>query len=323
MTRAPEPWVLIADIGGTNARFAAVSCITGTAGTAVVLPTRGHPTFLDAFEFALASLRDRPGLSGLVLAVAGPVVQGRVKLTNADWVIDVDAISVATKLRHVDILNDFEALALALPEVARVGVTPLQTGEPEAGGNLAVVGPGTGLGVAAMIALPGGGWHPLCGEGGHATFAPESETEWRVAQGLKSHYGRVSTERIASGRGLLEVAKILGAGAEIGSPADVVLAAGEGRCNACAEALGVFLTAVGRCAGDVALTVNATGGVFLGGGILPRIAPTTDWEPLLRAFCDKGRNAPRMARIPLSLITIPDPALIGLATRARSILARG
>lgn len=322
MTPATDPWVLIADIGGTNARFAAVPRSTGAPGTPVVLPTKGHPTFLDAYELVLASLRERPGLCGMVLAVAGPIDAGKVKLTNADWHIDTAAISAATAVANVEVINDFEALALALPGLGAEGVQVLQPGAPVPGGNLAVVGPGTGLGVAGMIAVPGGGWHVLCGEGGHATYAPETEIEWRVAQELKARHGRVSTERIASGGGLLEVAAILGADPSIVTPAEVVAAAGQGASPQCAAALRMFLAAVGRCAGDVALTVNATAGVYLGGGILPRIATTVDWSPLLDAFGDKGRNAERMRRIPVRLIVDPNPALIGLAARARAILAR-
>lgn len=322
MTQAPDPWVLIADIGGTNARFAAVSRSTGHAGAPVILPTKGHPTFLDAYEMVLASLRDRPGLCGLVLAVAGPIDAGKVKLTNADWHIDAAEIATAIGIPDIELVNDFEALALALPDLGDTGIELLQPGTPVPGGNLAVVGPGTGLGVAGMVALPGGGWRALCGEGGHATFAPESELEWRVAQELKSRYGRVSTERIASGQGLLDVAAILGASPAITTPAEVVAAAEEGVSPECAAALRMFLIAVGRCAGDVALTVNATAGVYLGGGILPRIATTADWAPLLDAFHNKGRNAERMRRIPVRLIVDPNPALIGLCSRARLILAR-
>ena len=322
MTQAPDPWVLIADIGGTNARFAAVSRSTGLAGAPVVLPTKGHPTFLDAYEMVLASLRDRPGLCGLVLALAGPIDAGRVKLTNAEWHIDAAEIAAATGIADVELVNDFEALALGLPDLGGKCCEVLQPGVPVPGGNLAVVGPGTGLGVAGMVALPGGGWRVLCGEGGHATFAPETELEWRVAQELKSLHGRVSTERIASGQGLVDVAAILGADPAITTPAEVVAAAEEGGSPQCFAALRMFLIAVGRCAGDVALTVNATAGVYLGGGILPRIAAAADWSPLLDAFRDKGRNAERMRRIPVRLIVDPNPALIGLSARARLILTR-
>jgi glucokinase len=322
MTLANDPWVLIADIGGTNARFAAVSRSTGVAGAPVILPTKGHPTFLDAYEMVLASLRDRPGLCGMVLAVAGPIDAGRVKLTNADWHIDTAAIAATTGVAAVEVINDFEALALALPDIDASRVEVLQPGVPVPGGNLAVVGPGTGLGVAGMVALPGGGWQALCGEGGHVTYAPETEIEWRIARELKARHGRVSTERIACGQGLVEVAAILGADPGIITPAEVVAAAVQGVSPQCAAAMRVFLVAVGRCAGDVALTVNATAGVYLGGGILPRIAQAVDWSPLLEAFVDKGRNGERMRRIPVRLIVDPNPALIGLSARARALLAR-
>lgn len=317
MTISAEPWVLIADIGGTNARFAAVPRGTGQPSQPFILPTKGHPSLESALDLAIPALGGGEGLTAIVLAVAAAIDDGPVKLTNADWVIDPVAVAAHTGVGRVELRNDFEALALALPFLGEAALHRLQPGEALAGGNIAVVGPGTGLGVAGLVSLDGG-WRTLCGEGGHTTYAPETATEWRVAEGLRAKYGRVSAERVATGQGLVDVAAILDAPPEILSPAQVVTRARSG-CEACAAALNLFLAATGRVAGDVALTLNATAGVFLGGGILPRLVGTWDFTPLLAAFCDKGRNAPRMARMPLALIVDPAPALIGLAARAREL----
>lgn len=319
MRISAEPWVLVADIGGTNARFAAVPQGSGLPSQPFVLPTKGHPTLEDALDLAIPALGGGEGLMAMVLAVAAAIDDGPVKLTNADWLIDPRAVAAHAGVPRVELRNDFEALAMALPFLGEGALHRLQAGEALPGGNIAVVGPGTGLGVAGLVALDGG-WRTLCGEGGHVTYAPETLTEWRVAEALRAKYGRVSAERVATGQGLVDVAAILGAPPGIISPAEVVARAGSG-CEACAAALDLFLAATGRAAGDAALTLNATAGVFLGGGILPRLVGTIDFTPLLAAFRDKGRNAPRMARMPLALIVDPAPALVGLAARAREVLA--
>ena len=312
-----EPWILVADIGGTNARFAAVPGSSGLPSQPFILPTKGYPSVEAALDLAIPALGGGEGLAAIVLAVAAAIDDGPVKLTNAEWVIDARAVGAHVGVRRVELRNDFEALALALPFLDGEGLHTLQAGEPLAGGNIAVVGPGTGLGVAGLIATESR-WRTLCGEGGHVTYAPETDTEWRIAAGLRAKYGRVSAERVATGQGLADVAAILGAAPEVVSPAQVVAAAHEG-CSACRGALDAFLACTGRVAGDVALTLNATAGVFLGGGILPRLVGRVDLAPLVAAFRDKGRNRPRMARMPLSLITDPAPALAGLAARAREL----
>lgn len=319
MTPAAEPWILVADIGGTNARFAAVPRGSGVPSHPFILPTKGYPSLEAALDLAIPALGGGEGLTAIVLALAAAIDDGPVKLTNAAWVIDARAVAAHTGVARVELRNDFEALALALPFLGGAALHSLQAGEALTGGNIAVVGPGTGLGVAGLIAM-GGGWRTLCGEGGHATYAPETETEWRIATGLRAKYGRVSAERVATGQGLVDVAAILGAPADAASPAQVVARAHDG-CAACRGALDAFLACTGRVAGDVALTLNATAGVFLGGGILPRLVGNTDLAPLVAAFRDKGRNAPRMARMPMSLIVDPAPALTGLAAHARELFA--
>ncbi len=263
---------MIADIGGTNARFAAVPKRTGEAGIPVILPTRAHPDFGDALDLVLGRLGDRDGLARIVPAVAAPAGKWPVKLTNADWVIDADAARRRYNLAAVEIINDFNAIALALPHLSGGDLLSLQTGQADPNGALAVIGPGTGLGVSGLVPVPGGTWLPIAGEGGHATYAPETETAWRIAQALRNTHGRTSSERVISGQGLVDVAAILGARAEIMTPHQVVDAArSSGTCPACREAVTVFLRGLGRAAGDLALTLGATAGVFIGGGTSRRL----------------------------------------------------
>jgi glucokinase len=315
----PEPWILVADIGGTNARFAAVPKSTGRAGKPLVLAVREHADFDAALAAAVRGLGGAAGLAGAVLAVAAPVeAEKPVTLTNAGWwTIDPEAVRRFLGIGKVRLINDFTAQALALPHLTAAETFVLQKGTTEARGALAVIGPGTGLGVSGLLPLPEDGWLPVEGEGGHASYAPENEIEWRVAEALRAKHGRVSTERVVSGPGLVEVAAILGARAA--TPAEVVAAAQAGD-PACVRAMRVFLAGLGRAAGDLALILGATGGTFIGGGILPRLTGNWDLSPLVAAFRAKGRNLGRMERMPLAVIVADNPALIGLAAVARRML---
>ena len=314
MSQRFEPWTLIADIGGTSARFARVSA--AGCSRPEILPTGGHPTIEAALEGVIPRLGGPAGLKAMAIAVAGPVDGARVKLTNADWVIDRNAIAAHYGLGTVEILNDFAALALALPHFGEKDLAVLQAGSPRPPGVMAVIGPGTGLGVAGLMPLPGGGWQPIASEGGHATFAPETAREWQVREILARRHGRISLERVASGPGLLAVARALGAGDEAATPADVEASASA----PCRQAVEIFLTVLGRSAGDLALTMGATR-VFIGGGILPRMVGRQDLSGLIRAFSDKGRISERLKEIPLSVIVAENPALIGLAAHAKHLLA--
>ena len=176
------------------------------------------PGLRGCLDLVLGRLGDRDGLARIVPAVAAPVEKWPVKLTNADWVIDADAARRRYNLAAVEIINDFTALALALPHLSGGDLLSLQTGQADPNGALAVIGPGIGLGVSGLVPVPGGTWLPIAGEGGHATYTPETETEWRIAQALRNTHGRTSSERVISGQGLIDVAAILGARAEITTP---------------------------------------------------------------------------------------------------------
>jgi glucokinase len=299
--------LLLADIGGTNARF---TLLRGGATTPLVAMRLDDFTSIEA---AIARYLGTQSLAtppdGALLAVAGPVQGNSVTLTNRGWRVGGAAITATLGIPRARVLNDFEALAWALPALAPadlVAIGPTLPADPNA--PLAVLGPGTGLGVGAF--LPPN--RVLPGEGGHASLAAGDEQEAAVIALLRRRHGHVSAERILSGPGLVALHEAL---AELhGQPAPGLTAA---EITAGAPAtLALFCAMLGSFAGNVALTFGARGGVFLGGGILPRIPAALAASAFRARFEAKGRLSPYLATIPTWLITRPDAALVGLANLA-------
>ncbi len=305
-----RPAVLIGDIGGTNGRFALV----GEAGIQPLERLR----VADFADAAAALGRVREGaetpVGQALLAVAGPVRGAEARLTNGTWTFHADALAAALGLARVELVNDFAAQALALPELAADDLVPLggpaEAPAPEA--PLAVLGPGTGLGVAALLA----DGTPLVGEGGHVTLPAASEAEAAVLARLRARYGHVSAERVLSGAGLAALYELHGGGPA--TAATVTAAARRGE-RAAAEALEAFFGFLGTVAGDVALTFGARGGVYLTGGILPRLVPELLASTLYARFLAKGRLRGYLEAVPLRLVVHPDAAFLGLARRAREL----
>ncbi len=299
--------LLLADIGGTNARF---TLLRGGV-TAPLLAVK-----LDDFtgiEAAMAHYLGHQALAaapdGALLAVAGPVEDNSVTLTNRGWRVGGSAIAARLGIGQVRVLNDFEALAWALPALAPadlIAIGPASAGDPTA--PMAVLGPGTGLGVGAFLPPD----RVLPGEGGHASLAATDDEEAAILAVLRRRHGHVSAERILSGPGLVALHDAL---AELhGLPAPGLSAA---QVTAAAPAtLALFCAMLGSFAGNVALTYGARGGVFLGGGILPRIPGVLASSAFRARFEAKGRLGPYLAGIPTWLITRPDAALVGLANLA-------
>jgi glucokinase len=307
--------VLIGDIGGTNARFALVA-----DGRLHHLGRRRVADFADPES----ALRDVLGgveatVAQALLAVAGPVSAGGARLTNGAWSFDPQGLARELKLARVELINDFAAQALALPALGRDDLVRLAgpATPADAGGMRAVLGPGTGLGVAAL--LPDG--RPLVGEGGHATLAARTDEEWDTLRALQRSYGHVSAERALSGMGLVDLHAVHAA--RLGAPAcrsaaEVTAAAAAGE-PAAEAALSQFFAFLGTVAGDVALTFGALGGVYLAGGILPRLVERARASDLSERFLSKGRFQAYLEGIPLHLVVHPEPALLGLAHRARAL----
>lgn len=309
--------VLVGDIGGTNGRFGLVGDDRLRPDGVVSEPGEAHATFEAALGAALDRLGGRP--SRAALAVAGPVGEdGRAVITNRrGWTIDPERLKARFGFAEVLVINDFVAQAAALPhldasETAQIGDAPPRRAVK------AAVGPGTGLGVAAL--LPDGpDWRPMASEGGHVEFAPVSAREAAAFAILRRSFERISAEHVVSGPGL---ARLHDALAEIdgGAPSGLDPAAiaaqalgGEARAS---ETVALFLSMLARFAGDMALTFGAAGGVYLCGGVAPHLLPALDPAAFRAAFEAKAPHGPLMREIATVVVTSGRAGLIGAAAIA-------
>ncbi|TVP50262.1 MAG: glucokinase [Halomonas sp.] len=308
---------LIGDIGGTNARLALVTPGDITPHDILNLPCADYPGVVDAVKEYL----ERVGATGenapqeACLAFACPVHAERVKMTNNHWDFMKSDVQQALNLSLFKVINDFTAQALGVPHVAASDLVEVQPGQIQAHSTRLIIGPGTGLGVAGVF--PGQhAWIPLPTEGGHITFAPTDDTEQAILDVFKRRHPRVSVERVLCGQGLLELYQAFctleDVEPSLSSPAEVTKAANEGDKLA-TKALLRFLKILGDVCGDATLTMGARGGVYLCGGILPRLL---DWLPkseIRDAFVNKGRMGAYNADIPIWVVTAPWTGLLGAA----------
>jgi len=309
---------LIADIGGTNARFALV----GPAGAHAeqVLRCADYPSLTAAAEAYLANQKVAARPTRGAFAVASPVTGDLIRMTNLPWEFSVAQVRRDLGMDRLDVINDFTAVALAVPELT--GDDRIQVGEgaPVAGAPIGVLGPGSGLGVSALI--PGiDGWTALATEGGHVTMPPISDREGAVLAQLRKTYEHVSAERLLSGPGLVNlydaIAFIDGHDPERLTAAEVSTRALERRDPACQEALDMFCAMLGTVAGNLALTIGARGGVFVAGGIAPKILPLLTHSRFRKRFVEKGRMRDYLGPIPTYVIMHPYPAFVGLQAQLR------
>ncbi|MBI2249935.1 MAG: glucokinase [Brevundimonas diminuta] len=312
-----DPLLLVGDVGGTNARFALARMVNGRPRLEHFesFPAETHPTFLDGVKAYLDGCPVKP--TGGVIAVAGPVTDGAIDLTNSPWRVSEGELQTLG-LNPIRLINDFGALAWGAPvvpedELASLG-GPAQ-GDPHAA--IALVGPGTGFGVSALARDAHGREMALPSEGGHACFAPGDEVEDEVLRILRRRYDRVSIERLICGPGLLNLhralAEIDGRETHIDDPAQITAQALEDPTSPCGATLARFCAMLGAVAGDIALTTGARGGVYIAGGIAPRILPFIQASPFRRRFERKGRFQDYMAAIPTKVILHKHAALLGAA----------
>lgn len=307
---------LLADIGGTNARFALLRGADGV-GAPVILPVAGFPTVEDAVAEALARLAPEGGVERAVLALAGPVLHEPVRLTNAPWAVSSAALAARFGFARVRLVNDFLAQAHALPHLMPTDLIPIGAGAREAGAPMIVLGPGTGLGVAGF--LPGAGL-AVPTEGGHVTLAATDAREDAVVAGLRARCGRAGAEEALSGRGLANLHAVVAAlqGRDVPARDAAAVVEAAATCPVAAEAVSLFLRFLAGLAGDLALAWGARGGVFLAGGILPRLLPLPDPAAFRARFEAKAPMDRWMAGVPLAAVTHPAPAFLGLAALAVS-----
>lgn len=337
----PAPHLLAGDLGGTNLRVGLFAADSAAADT--------PPRLLHAEPFASA---DFAGLAPVIEAflaavgvgagevaaacfgVAGPVFGNTTKTPNLAWEIDGDAVAAAAGLPRLTLINDLLATAEGLPALSSDQVLTLQEGRPDPRGHAALIAAGTGLGMSflprvgeARLALPS--------EGGHQDFAPRNEEEDGLLDFLRRRHGHVSVERVVSGPGLVAVYHYLKESGqapedpeladriERTDPGDAISRAAFAGDPLASAALDLFVAAYGAAAGNLALVAFATAGLWVGGGIAPKIADRLVDGPFLAAFRGKGRFAPMMESIPVTLVLEPATAMLGAARVAAREAARG
>ncbi|MCP5159651.1 MAG: glucokinase [Gammaproteobacteria bacterium] len=304
---------LVADIGGTNARFALVGA-SRQPYAEQVLACADFSGLATAAAHYLEKVGERyPNRAAI--AVATPITGDWVQFTNSHWSFSIEATQRTLGLEKLLIINDFTALAMSLPLLKPDERRAVGGGEVVAEAPIALIGPGTGLGVSGLV-WSGEHWIPLQTEGGHVTFSPVDEREWRVGQILHRQFGHVSPERLLSGPGLINLynalAELEGWPAEALTPADITDRALAGACRHCWEVLELFCGALGTAAGNLAITLGARGGVYIGGGIAPRLGEFFDQSAFRSRFEDKGRFSDYLTAIPTWVITAANPALRGV-----------
>ncbi|WP_169288065.1 glucokinase [Chelativorans sp. ZYF759] len=309
--------VLIGDIGGTNARFALLVDARSEPRDFPTVKTAAFPTIDDAIEATLADAPVRP--RSTVLAVAGPVDGDEIPLTNCDWVVRPLRMLDRLGLEEVIVLNDFEAQALAVVALGPEHLEQIGGGAPDPDASRVVLGPGTGLGVAGLVHARGI-WIPVPGEGGHVDMGPRTSRDFAVFPHIERIEGRISGEQMLCGRGLVNlyraVARADAVEPVLGQPAEISAAGLAGTDPQAAEALDIFVTCLGRLAGDLALIFMSRGGVYLTGGIAQKIVPALKKGSFRAAFEDKAPHSAVLRQIPVYAITHPLAALAGLAAYA-------
>ena len=304
--------VLLGDIGGTNARFALFA--GGALGPVEHYPVAAYPNIAAAIAAFLARQQQPERITSAMLGVAGPVEEGRTELVNSGWVIDAAALRTGLGFGRVALVNDFEAIAWALLKFTPEHLKPIGRGSAQPGRVMVALGPGTGLGLAAMI--PGKPHRVIATEGGHANLAASSEREDAVIAQMRRKIGRVSVERALSGPGLQN---LYGAIAELDhidvparKAAEITQSAIDGTCPVSKAALDMFCALLGTVAGDMALLFRARGGIYLSGGLLPRITDYVAQSDFRARFVAKGRMRGYLEAIPTSIVMHNDPAFLGL-----------
>jgi glucokinase len=315
MTAGRDTVWLVGDVGATNARFGLIA-----PDGAVLHSSRfadvDFPTIGDAIRAYLAQPGSLPAPRAGCVAVAAPVNGDAIRMTNHPWGFSVAALRRELGFERFEVINDFTAVALALPRLGPNDRVPVGGGMPVPGRPIATLGPGSGLGVSALIPA-GSGWLPLTGEGGHVTMPAVTARENAALEGMRRHFDHVSAERCLSGPGLVNLynalAAVDGVPAAPYTAAQITDPAMSAQDPLCREAVAMFCAMLGTVAGDLALTLGAQGGVYIAGGIVPRLGPRFVESGFRARFEAKGRLSPYLAAIPTYVVTHPLPAFLGCA----------
>jgi glucokinase len=309
------PTWLVGDIGATHARFGLVSP-DGRLLHSRTLADEEHRSIDDALAAFLTDRGALPMPRQGAIAIASAITGDRVAMTNHPWSFSVRELKTRFGFDRLEVINDFTALAMALPRLTSDDVRPIGGGTAVAGAPIGVLGPGTGLGVSGLVPC-GKSWIALTGEGGHVTMAPSTDREAAVLDNMRRHFDHVSAERALSGPGLVNLYNTLAAldgvpakGYTATQITDLALRAAD---PLCAETTTMFCAMLGTVAGNLALTLGARGGVYIGGGIVPQLGQMFLDSPFRERFEAKGRFRYYLQAIPTFVVTHPLPAFIGCA----------
>ena len=319
--------ILAGDIGGTKTLLGLFDAAP-LRPRAITVESFGTLDY-DDLPSMIATFLQRAGaapgsIDFACFGVAGPVIAEAATLTNVPWRVEARAVASTFTIAHVFLLNDLEAMAWAVPVLREGEVHVLQEGEALRGGNIALIAAGTGLGQAMLHAL-GGRFIPSPSEGGHADFAARTDREVALLRDLTERFGRAEVEHVVSGRGLINIHRVAHrqqpcrAAIDLEStdaPASISRAALDRTCPGCVDTLDIFVEAYGAEAGNVALRSVATGGVFIGGGIAPKILPALTSGAFIRAFVAKPPLDVMLKTMPVKIILNSDAALLGAAVFA-------
>ncbi len=315
-------WQFVADVGGTNIRLATI--VDGKLTDIIKMLCQDHATIEDAIRFYFSQHPTRTYTQGC-FGIACPVNQDTITMTNHSWSFSKKALQAALGLTQLYVINDFSAVAHSLPMLEGKQVLQIGKGTSVDDANIAVFGPGTGLGVKHLT-VTDSGWKTLDGEGGHVDFAPTTETDIVIWRYLKNKLGRVSAEDVISGRGLVNIYTALNEDKKLGlstlTPAQISTAAIENSCALCVETLSVFCRLMGSFAGNIAMNVAAHGGVYIGGGIVSRFTDFLKSSEFRSYFEAKGVVKNYIENIPTYVILEPDHGLIGAYAYMNQQLAR-
>lgn len=319
--------LLAGDIGGTKTLVGLFAAGDGPRPRLVIVRSFSTPNYRNLPAIIAEFLAD-DGVKGASIdaacfGVAGPIIDEAAELTNVPWKVDGRRVASRFRFARVTLLNDLQAMAYAVPVLEASEVHALQDGQPRPGGNVAIIAAGTGLG-EGMLHNVNGRLIPSPSEGGHADFAARTEREIALVRDLVARYGRAEVERVLSGPGLVNIFRITHDAAcaarvdlsHAGAPAAISAAAFEHRCGGCEAALDMFVEAYGAETGNLALRTVATGGVFVGGGIAPKILPALVGGAFIRAFRAKPPLDAMLAAMPVKVILNPQCGLLGAAVFA-------
>jgi len=316
--------LLAGDVGGTKTLLGLFRNIEPRPAPIATetFRTLDHPDLgALCLDFVRSAGTDPRDVEGACFGVAGPVKDGRARLTNVPWDVDVAAISRTLSIARTHVINDLEALAWGVTVLADSEVESLSRGESSATGGAALLAAGTGLGVALLPKVDGR-FVPVPSEGGHADFAARNAVEERLRSALTETFGRAELEQVLSGPGLFNIHRFIYphtcrdlAGVDVDDmPAGISRAAIETGCPECRQSMELFVSVYGAAAGNLALTALSTGGLFIGGGIAPRILPALRWPVFLESFFSKAPLDGLMQRIPVKVILNTEAGLLGAAT---------